>query len=68
MTTGVMLAVLAAIAFGVTTPIVAWAGRGVGPLATAALLYAGAALVGGGPVADRRRAARRDCGAATRSA
>jgi len=41
---GVLLAVAAAIAFGATTPILAWAGRGVGPLATAALLYAGAAL------------------------
>ncbi len=40
---GVMLAVVAAIAFGVTTPIVAWAGRDIGPLTTAALLYAGAA-------------------------
>jgi drug/metabolite transporter (DMT)-like permease len=42
--TGVLLAALAAIAFGVATPIVAWAGRDVGPLSTAALLYAGAAL------------------------
>lgn len=41
--TGVLLAVLAAVAFGVTTPVVAWAGRGLGPLSTAALLYAGAA-------------------------
>jgi drug/metabolite transporter (DMT)-like permease len=41
---GVLLAVAAAIAFGATTPILAWAGRGLGPLATAALLYAGAAL------------------------
>ena len=41
---GVLLAALSAIAFGVTTPIVAWAGREVGPLSTAALLYAGAAL------------------------
>ncbi|HET7500332.1 MAG TPA: DMT family transporter [Kofleriaceae bacterium] len=40
---GVVLAALAAIAFGVTTPVVAWAGRGVGAFATAALLYAGAA-------------------------
>ena len=42
---GVGLAALAALAFGVTTPIVAWAGRGQGPLTTAALLYAGAAVV-----------------------
>ena len=42
--TGVLLAAIAAIAFGVTTPIVAWAGSDTGPLATASLLYAGAAL------------------------
>ncbi|HEY1553205.1 MAG TPA: DMT family transporter [Kofleriaceae bacterium] len=47
MKSGVLLAVAAALAFGATTPIVAWAGHGVGPLATAALLYAGAALVAG---------------------
>lgn len=41
---GVLLAAAAAIAFGVTTPLVAWAGRGQGAFATAALLYAGAAL------------------------
>jgi drug/metabolite transporter (DMT)-like permease len=40
---GVTLAAVAAIAFGVTTPVVAWAGRGLGPFATAALLYLGAA-------------------------
>jgi drug/metabolite transporter (DMT)-like permease len=43
-TRGVLLAAAAAIAFGMTTPIVAWAGRGLGPFATAALLYAGAAI------------------------
>src|SRR3954464_12708368 len=42
---GVLLAVAAAVAFGATTPIIAWAGRGVGPFATAALLYAGAAVI-----------------------
>jgi drug/metabolite transporter (DMT)-like permease len=42
--TGVVLAASAAIAFGVTTPIVAWSGRAIGPFTTAALLYAGAAL------------------------
>jgi len=42
--TGVGLALLAAIAFGVTTPIVAWAGHGLGPFTTAALLYLGAAV------------------------
>jgi drug/metabolite transporter (DMT)-like permease len=41
---GVLLAVAAAVAFGVTTPVVAWAGHGEGAFATAALLYAGAAL------------------------
>ncbi|HWU91435.1 MAG TPA: EamA family transporter [Kofleriaceae bacterium] len=41
---GVLLAALAAVAFGITTPVVAWAGRGVGSFATAALLYLGAAL------------------------
>jgi drug/metabolite transporter (DMT)-like permease len=40
---GVTLAALAAVAFGVTTPVVAWAGRGLGPFTTAALLYLGAA-------------------------
>jgi len=42
-TTGVLLAALAALTFGATTPIIAWAGRGLGPFGTAALLYAGAA-------------------------
>jgi drug/metabolite transporter (DMT)-like permease len=42
--TGVLLAALAAVAFGVTTPVVAWAGRDLGALTTAALLYLGAAL------------------------
>ena len=41
---GVVLAALAAIAFGVTTPVVTWAGRGLGPFTTAALLYLGAAV------------------------
>ena len=40
---GIGLAALAAIAFGITTPLVAWAGAWVGPFATALLLYAGAA-------------------------
>lgn len=39
-----LFAVVAAVAFGVTAPIIAWAGAEIGPLATAALLYAGAAL------------------------
>lgn len=45
--TGVLLAAIAALAFGATTPVVAWAGRDLGPLATAALLYLGAALTAG---------------------
>lgn len=40
---GVGLAALAAIAFGATTPFVAWSTHWVGPFAIAALLYAGAA-------------------------
>lgn len=41
---GVLFATGAALAFGVTTPVIAWAGRDAGPLTTAALLYAGAAI------------------------
>ncbi|HTM46439.1 MAG TPA: DMT family transporter [Polyangiaceae bacterium] len=41
---GTLLALLAAVAFGVTVPAVQAAGAGVGAFATAALLYAGAAL------------------------
>ncbi|HET9623954.1 MAG TPA: DMT family transporter [Kofleriaceae bacterium] len=44
-TRGVLCAIGAAIAFGTTTPIVAWAGHGVGPFTTAALLYLGASVV-----------------------
>lgn len=42
---GVTLAALAAIAFGVTAPLLKRAGAGLGPLSTAALLYLGAAMV-----------------------
>ncbi len=53
---GTLLAGLAALAFGVTAPFVSRAGEGVGPFATAALLYLGAAaaalVLGGRP---RRR-------------
>jgi drug/metabolite transporter (DMT)-like permease len=42
---GVLLAIVAAFAFGLTAPVIAWAGRDLGPLTTAALLYAGAAVV-----------------------
>ncbi len=43
---GGLLALLAATLFGVSTPLVQSLGRGLGPLTTAALLYAGAALAG----------------------
>ena len=43
---GGTLAILAATLFGVSTPLVQRAGAGVGPFTTAALLYAGAALLG----------------------
>ena len=43
MLAGAWVAVLAAVAFGVTTPLIKRFGEGVGPFATAALLYAGAA-------------------------
>lgn len=39
-----LLAALAALAFGLTTPVVARAGQDIGPFTTAALLYAGAAI------------------------
>ena len=43
---GGVLAVLAAVLFGVSTPLVQRLGAGLGAFTTAALLYAGAALVG----------------------
>ncbi len=43
---GGALALLAAALFGVSTPLVQHFGAGVGPFATAALLYAGAAVAG----------------------
>jgi drug/metabolite transporter (DMT)-like permease len=43
---GGLLALLAAALFGISTPLVQSFGTGLGPLTTAALLYAGAALVG----------------------
>lgn len=58
---GVALAAIAAIAFGVTTPIVNWAGGVVGPFTTAALLYTGAALA-----SLLLRLAQREAGAALR--
>ena len=44
---GGLLALLAAALFGVSTPLVQRLGSGLGPFSTAALLYAGAAIVGG---------------------
>lgn len=43
---GGLLALLAAVLFGISTPLVQQLGQGLGPFTTAALLYAGAALVG----------------------
>lgn len=43
---GGLLALLSAALFGISTPLVQQLGRGLGPFATAALLYAGAAVVG----------------------
>ena len=43
---GAGLALLAATLFGVSTPLVQRAGQGLGAFSTAALLYAGAAIVG----------------------
>ena len=43
---GTVLALVSALSFGVTTPLVQRFGHGVGSFATAALLYTGAALVG----------------------
>ncbi len=43
---GGLLALLAAVLFGLSTPLMQRFGAGLGPLTTAALLYAGAAFVG----------------------
>jgi drug/metabolite transporter (DMT)-like permease len=43
---GGLIAFLAAVLFGISTPLVQRLGTGVGSLSTAALLYAGAALIG----------------------
>ena len=55
---GGLLALLAAILFGISTPLVQSLGRGMGPLTTAALLYAGAALAGALLRKDRQQEAR----------
>jgi drug/metabolite transporter (DMT)-like permease len=57
---GTVLAALAALAFGATTPFIQRFGAGLGPLTTAALLYLGAALGAVGRpwrVTERREAA-----------
>jgi drug/metabolite transporter (DMT)-like permease len=61
---GALFALMAALTFGITTPIIERAGKGVGPLTTAALLYAGACVSSlllrlvtrrsGAPVANRQ--------------
>lgn len=43
---GALIALLAAVLFGISTPLVQRFGAGIGSFSTAALLYAGAALVG----------------------
>ncbi len=43
---GVVTAIAAAVLFGIGAPVIAWAGQGAGPFATACLLYAGAAAIG----------------------
>ena len=50
---GAALALLAAVLFGITAPVIPRVGAGVGPLTTASLLYLGAALAAVG--ARRRR-------------
>jgi drug/metabolite transporter (DMT)-like permease len=44
---GTAVAVVAAVLFGATAPLITHFGRGVGPFATAALLYVGAGLAAG---------------------
>jgi drug/metabolite transporter (DMT)-like permease len=51
---GVLWAIAAAVLFGVATPFIQLGGRDAGPVATAALLYAGAALASLGSLGGRR--------------
>lgn len=53
---GGVLALLAAVLFGLSTPLLQLLGKGLGPFATASLLYAGASVVG----ATLRRGAERE--------
>lgn len=65
---GGLIALLAAVLFGVSTPLVQRFGAGVGSFSTAALLYAGASLVGAFlrlPVELEARLQRRDAGRLT---
>jgi len=55
---GGLLALLAAVLFGASTPLVQRFGAGVGAFTTAALLYAGAALVGSLSLRPKEREAR----------
>ena len=60
---GGLLALLAALLFGVTTPLVQTWGAGMGSFTTAALLYAGAALIGAvlrQPIGNEARVRRAD--------
>lgn len=60
---GGLIALTAAVLFGISTPLVQRFGAGVGSFSTAALLYAGAALVGAllrRPVEREARVQRRD--------
>ena len=60
---GGLIALLAAVLFGISTPLVQRFGAGLGSFSTAALLYAGAALVGAllrRPVEQEARVRRRD--------
>lgn len=51
---GGALAVLSAVAFGITTPLVQKIGHGLGTFTTATLLYGGAALASLGPTTSKR--------------
>lgn len=55
---GGLLALLAALLFGLSTPLLQLLGKGLGPFSSASLLYAGAALVG----ATLRRGPQREAG------
>jgi len=55
---GGSLALISALLFGMSTPLIAWLSSGLNPFLTAALLYAGAALAGAAMVRGREREAR----------